>query len=169
MSIHISYKHWTNALLMKVHSLVTVPCFSFYLMARFYSKTIQDTTLPAIGISPWVPINCDNFWLFLFLVTLIDLRSTGQVYFRIPLYLCFPGGASGKESACQGKRHKRCRFNPWVVKIPWRREWHPSPAFLPGKSHRWRNPLGYSPKRGHKESNTMEHAHTCASLWEFFL
>ena len=100
MSIHISYKHWTNALLMKVHSLVTVPCFSFYLMARFYSKTIQDTTLPAIGISPWVPINCDNFWLFLFLVTLIDLRSTGQVYFRIPLYLCFPGGASGKESAC---------------------------------------------------------------------
>jgi len=25
----------------------------------------------------------------------------------------FPGGASGKESACQCRRHKRYRFNPW--------------------------------------------------------
>ena len=29
--------------------------------------------------------------------------------------------ASSKESACQSKRPKRCRFNPWVGKIPWRR------------------------------------------------
>ena len=27
---------------------------------------------------------------------------------------------SGKESSCQGRRHKRCMFNPWVGKIPWR-------------------------------------------------
>jgi len=26
----------------------------------------------------------------------------------------------GKESTCQCRR---CRFNPWVRKIPWRREW----------------------------------------------
>ena len=32
-----------------------------------------------------------------------------------------PGGASGKEPACQCRRHKRCRFDPWVGKIPWRR------------------------------------------------
>ena len=30
----------------------------------------------------------------------------------------FPGGASGKEPACQCRRHKRCRFDPWVKKIP---------------------------------------------------
>ena len=24
----------------------------------------------------------------------------------------FPGGASGKEPACQCRRHKRCRFDP---------------------------------------------------------
>ena len=30
----------------------------------------------------------------------------------------FPGGASGKEPACQGRRHKRCGFNPWVRRIP---------------------------------------------------
>ena len=26
----------------------------------------------------------------------------------------FPGGASNKEPACQSRRHKRCRFDPWV-------------------------------------------------------
>ena len=35
----------------------------------------------------------------------------------------FLGGASGKEPACQCRRHKRRRFNPWVGKIPWRRAW----------------------------------------------
>ena len=26
-------------------------------------------------------------------------------------------------------------FDPWVRKIPWRREWQFSPVFLPGESH----------------------------------
>ena len=26
-------------------------------------------------------------------------------------------------------------FDPWVWKIPWRREWLPTPVFLPGESH----------------------------------
>ena len=30
----------------------------------------------------------------------------------------FPGGASGKEPACQFQRHKRHGFHPWVRKIP---------------------------------------------------
>ena len=30
----------------------------------------------------------------------------------------FPGGTSGKESACQFWRCKRLRFSPWVGKIP---------------------------------------------------
>ena len=34
----------------------------------------------------------------------------------------FRGGASGKELACQWRRHKRCRFDPWVRKIPWRKK-----------------------------------------------
>ena len=29
-----------------------------------------------------------------------------------------PGGGSGKEAACQCRRHKRLRFNPRVGKIP---------------------------------------------------
>ena len=30
---------------------------------------------------------------------------------------------------------RRPRFNPWVRKIPWRREWLPTPIFLPGEFH----------------------------------
>ena len=39
-----------------------------------------------------------------------------------------PGGTSGKEPACQYRRHKRCRFDPWIGKIPWRRAWQPTPG-----------------------------------------
>ena len=37
------------------------------------------------------------------------------------IYLCFPGGASGKEPACQGRRRERCRLDPWLGKIPFPR------------------------------------------------
>ena len=42
-----------------------------------------------------------------------------------------PRGYSGKESSCQ---YGRCKFNPWVRKIPWSRKWQPTPVFLPGES-----------------------------------
>ena len=37
---------------------------------------------------------------------------------HMTIYLGFPGGTSGKESACPCKRHKACGFNPWIEKIP---------------------------------------------------
>ena len=40
-------------------------------------------------------------------------------------------------------RHKRCRFNPWVRKIPWREAWQTTPVFLPGESHGQRSLVGY--------------------------
>ena len=43
-------------------------------------------------------------------------------------------------------------FDPWVGKIPWRREWLPTPVLLPGKSHGQRSLAGDSP-RGRKESD----------------
>ena len=56
----------------------------------------------------------------------------------------FPGGASGKESACQFSRCRRCGFDPWNGKIPWRRKWQPPAVFLPGKSHGQRSLAGFS-------------------------
>ena len=64
----------------------------------------------------------------------------------------FPGGAGGKESICQCRRLKRPGFNPWVGKIPWRRAWQPTPAFLPGESHGQSCLADYRPC-GHKESD----------------
>ena len=37
------------------------------------------------------------------------------------------------------------RFDPWVRKIPWRRELLSTPVFLPGKSYGQRSLVGYSP------------------------
>ena len=67
----------------------------------------------------------------------------------------FPGGTSGKEHACQCRRPKRHKFNPWERKILWRREWQLTLVFLPGESHRQKSLVGYSPQ-GHKESDMTE-------------
>ena len=51
------------------------------------------------------------------------------------------------------KNPLQCRrpgFNLWVGKIPWRREWQPTPLFLPGESHGLYSPWG------HKELDTTE-------------
>ena len=63
----------------------------------------------------------------------------------------FRGDSDGKECTYQGRR---LRFDPWVRKIPCRRDWQPTPIFLPGKSHGQRSLAGYS-LWGLKESETL--------------
>ena len=36
-------------------------------------------------------------------------------------------------------------FYGWVIFYCWRRQWHPTPVLLPGKSHGWRSLVGCSP------------------------
>ena len=62
---------------------------------------------------------------------------------------------SGEELACQSRRHKRCRFHPWVRKLPWRRAGQPTPGLLLGESHGPRSLAGHGPL-GCKESDTTE-------------
>ena len=50
---------------------------------------------------------------------------------------------------------RRLRLDPWVGKIPWRREWLPTPVFLLGEFHGQRNLEGYHPW-GHKDWDTTE-------------
>ena len=38
---------------------------------------------------------------------------------------------------------RRQGFKPCPGKLPWRRKWHPTPVFLPGKSHGQRSLMGY--------------------------
>ena len=71
------------------------------------------------------------------------LTNPGKSYSPLAtllLVLGFSGGDRGKEPICQCRRHKRCGFDPWVGKIPWRRAWQPTPVFLSGESPRIEEP-----------------------------
>ena len=59
----------------------------------------------------------------------------------------------------------RLGFDPRVGKIPWRRKWQPTPVFLPGKSHRQRSLVAYSP-RGRKELDMTEQFHSLSLTQE---
>ena len=55
-------------------------------------------------------------------------------------------------------------FDPWVGKIPWRRDRLPTPVFLPGESHGQKSLANYSPW-GCKDSDMTERlTHTHISL-----
>ena len=41
---------------------------------------------------------------------------------------------------------RRCRFDHWVGKIPWKTAWQFTPVFLPGESQEQRNLAGYGPQ-----------------------
>ena len=67
----------------------------------------------------------------------------------------FPRWHSSNESTYQCRRHKRHR-SVWILKIPCRRKWQPSPVFLLGKSHRQTSLVTKSRKQ---LSNWEQHAH----------
>ena len=61
-------------------------------------------------------------------------------------YTHFPGGLS---------KLNEPRFDPWVGRIPWRREWPRTLVFLLGEFHGQRSLAGYSPW-DHKELDMTE-------------
>ena len=64
----------------------------------------------------------------------------------------FCDGSDDKQSDCNAGRP---RFDSWVGKIPWRRDWQHTLGSLPRESHGQRSLAGYSP-RGCKESDMTE-------------
>ena len=55
-----------------------------------------------------------------------------------PVFLDFPGGSDGKESSC----NVRPGFDPWIGKIPWKRERLPTPVFWAGEFNALYSPWG---------------------------
>ena len=55
---------------------------------------------------------------------------------------------------------------PWAGKIPWSRDWLPTPVFLPGEFHGQRSLEAYSPW-GHKKLDMTEQPsmHSCTGAW----
>ena len=79
---------------------------------------------------PWSPLSQKLEWEYLLVKVILATVSPVAQQWRI-------------HQQCM--RHRRCAFDPWVRKILWRREWQPTPAFLPGESHTQRSLVGYSP------------------------
>ena len=80
-----------------------------------------------------------NKWILNVHISLRNTRQSQIVDFKG--WWGFPGGSDSKESACSAG----ARYHPWVGKISWKREWLPTPVFLPGESHGQRSLAGYSP------------------------
>ena len=45
-------------------------------------------------------------------------------------YILIPDGSMSKGSACQCRRHRKRRFDPWVRKISQKKKWQLTPVFL---------------------------------------
>ena len=102
--------------------------------------TLQANTLPTEP--PEKP--CEwNFLHFIFYFLMVVRKLKG------PLMI------NGKEPVCQCKK---CGFDPWAGKIPWRSKWHPTLVFFLGKSYGQRSLAGYSPWSC-EELDMIEHAH----------
>ena len=76
----------------------------------------------------WTQVSCTGKWI-------LYHWATREVH--LPLYthkktLCPPWWLSWWRLYPQ---RGRPGFNPWVGKIPWRREWQPTPVFWPGEFH----------------------------------
>ena len=64
----------------------------------------------------------------------------------------FPGGSDSRESTCNAGDPS---WIPGLGKIPWRREWQPTPVFLPKDFHGQRSQEIYS-TWGSKESDVTK-------------
>ena len=78
------------------------------------SRTLLQTYKTLYPLNPWCL--CPWFQALSFILSLGKYRVCRPV--GLPRWL------SDKESACQCRR---CEFDPWVRKIPWRRKWQPTP------------------------------------------
>ena len=65
-----------------------------------------------------------------------------KLWFSTFCYIASSGGSVVMNSPANVGRRG---LSPWVGNIPWRREWQPTPVFLPGESHGQRSLAGYSP------------------------
>jgi len=147
-----------------VPRLILIFSTSSFTKGQVLSLITSLEILPLTGLSTYSPKTClggiyasDCFPSFYKLILLIIIFLI--IYLAVPRVVGFPGGTTGKESACQCLRLKRPAFYSWVRKIPWRRKWQPTLVFLPRKFHGQKILVGYSPWC-REESDTTEHTHT---------
>ena len=166
----LNIKHrWAGYLLRKIEgaylmlrsSILASNCFSLKLSDKF---------------KPWPTLHISNGSQ---LHLKLSISLLGKIIVHISKWsmFCLPI----KEIALSGKHHsgiswwlrgkeytwqcRRCRFNPWVRKISWRRKWQTTPVFLPEKSHGQRSLEGYSPPDVTRESDATEWLNNNKTPW----
>ena len=81
-----------------------------------------------------------------------DTWSPVLLFSRMPCWLY--GGSLVAQTVKNLPVIRRPGFDPWVGKIPWRREWLPTPVFLPGESVGQRSLVNHS-QWDHSELDTF--------------
>ena len=126
---------------------------------------LPPSIFPSISIfshEAALPIRWPKYWSFSFNISPSNEHS-GLISFRVDwLDLLVVQGTlksllqhhSSKASILQCSAFFIAQLSPPY----WRRQWHPTPVLLPGKSHGRRSLAGYSP-RGRKETDTTERLH----------
>ena len=125
------------------------------------NHTSQPTASPAQAAVPSHPFLTNLFALFTWKVKATsfsitkkekdwgqDSRRSSSLlgYIAYTHLLSFPGGASGKESACNIGDVRDAGLIPESGRFPWRRAWQSTPVFLPGKFYGQRSLASYSPR-----------------------
>ena len=70
-----------------------------------------------------------------------DLRLNFLFYFELSISLV----AQTVKNPSTSAGDTGLGFDPWVRNIPWRKEWFPTPVFLPAEFHGQRSLVGSSP------------------------
>ena len=117
--------------------------------------------VPSISLS-WFLVMCWQSLVFLDLQNhhlnfcrFIYTGTSPSVHVSVSKCSIFIKTSFGSDSERICLQCRRARLDPWVGKIPWRREWQPTPVFLPGEFHgqrAWPAKVFW----GCKESDTTE-------------
>ena len=139
-----SYSPSTLSLSSSHTNLPTVPrtCLAHF-HPRAFARAVPSAGTPWHGVSRWLISLSPPGYGFQALPEHPHLKFLPAQHSQVALVVKNPPS------------NKRCGFNSWVRKIPWRRAWQPTPVLLPGESHGQRSPAGYSPW-GHQELDTTE-------------
>ena len=114
----------------QIHILVITGCL-YTVPFEAHCKHCTDifVWIFIVVFSPWhLCLLLHSFW---FVLSSIRVVFHGLLWWLRWLRICL--------------QFRRPRFDPWLEKIPWRREWLPTAMFLPGKSHEQRSLVNYSP------------------------
>ena len=126
-----------------LQTFLVLLCFTLGQTLCFYKLKVRGNPVSSKSIGASFPVAFSHFVSVCHILVHLTVFQRG-----------FPRWRSGRESPCQCRR---CRFDPWVGKIPWRRKWQSIPVFFPGKVHGQRSLVGYG-QWGWKEPDMTEHA-----------